>query len=342
MSSSDAWREFRPPDRCPICGHAGRCKYAAGRRVVLCFRVEPGSFRPAQGNVGWLHRLDDAPKADAPAAPPPRTADLAPAELRAEAYRLLLARLSLHRRHRDALRRRGLDDAAIDQAEYRTLTGDEPDRWALGRHLFDRLGDAVFGVPGVVRRRARNGRPYVTVGGRPGLVVPVRDADGQVAGLLTRPDDPGRGGKYQWLHAAGGPANRAACHVPVFNRDDETAVLTEGALKADVIRRLSAERDLPLAPWYVVGLPGVTGVERVVPLLRRRMPSRVLLAFDSDQVHNPVVSVAMARALLLLRRNGFPVGVLAWPQPLGKGLDDVLRDQRHAEIELIHGEELCP
>src|SRR4051794_2449655 len=88
-------------------------------------RVADGCFRSKQDRNGapyHLHRLADGPRPHEP--PPPRPghgAQRAGADTLHEIYSALLDRLTLDAAHREALRRRGLSDEAIDRGAYRSL-----------------------------------------------------------------------------------------------------------------------------------------------------------------------------------------------------------------------------
>src|SRR5262249_13679760 len=149
-------------------------------------------------------------------------------------YRHLLARpeTSLLARHRQALAARGLTDADIDRGVYRSLRaacragGVRPLRDWFGHQL-------VLSVPGIIARGGRHRRD-LTLGGAPGLLIPIRSVEGHVVGLVVRPDDPGDGGKYRWVssRAAGGPGPGARVHVPAGTSPGGRVILTEGPLKA--------------------------------------------------------------------------------------------------------------
>src|SRR5439155_23572495 len=107
------WRNVRRVDPCGICGKPTRA-----------------------GMDYWLHRLADNPR-PAPEIPEEPTAERAVPEDLDRVYRALLGLLSLSGAHREALLRRGLDEAAIGSASYRTLpkTGRAP----IARELLDRF-----------------------------------------------------------------------------------------------------------------------------------------------------------------------------------------------------------
>src|SRR5262249_43922733 len=107
---------------------------------------------------------------------------------------------------REALRGRGLSDEEIDRRQYRSLP--LQGRARLARELRDRFGDAPLTVPGFGTRPGDDGKPYLTLFGAAGLLVPVRVGAGRIVALLVRRDEPkGESGKYTYVSSArhGGP-----------------------------------------------------------------------------------------------------------------------------------------
>jgi hypothetical protein len=162
--------------------------------VAKCMRIDQGAFKTvdqSDGAKGYLHRLDGrAPRP--PQRPPPDKAPPAPVdpETRHRVYEAMLALLPLWASHRRNLENRGLDADAIARDGYGSLGGPDA-RWKLCRQLADRFGDEVLlGVPGFVLRKAKKGgKPYVTIAGSPGIVIPVRDHEGRIVGCQVRADD---------------------------------------------------------------------------------------------------------------------------------------------------------
>ena len=128
----------------------------------------------------------------------------------------------------------------------------------MAGELREQLGDALLSVPGFILKAGDNGRPYLTLAGAAGLLVPVRDPTGRVVALLTRRDDAGNGrGKYLYLSSAkhGGPGPGAPPHFPFgFPEAAETVRLTEGALKADLAFALSGLPTVGAAGLVVIGI----------------------------------------------------------------------------------------
>lgn len=341
-SGKSPWVAVSRGTPCPVCCGASWCRLSPDGAVVACRRQEPGCFKVVadkNGEYSYLHRLD-GDRAAAPPAPPQPAGDggrAGPEDL-ARGYDALLWALSLTADHREALRRRGLGDDVIERGLYRTLPagGKGSPRPRLARVVVERVGEEVaLGVPGIVRREA-DGRGYYTVAGAAGLLVPCRSADGRVAGLQVRADDPGPDRpRYSWLSSArhGGPGPGAVAHVPLGVGPADDVRVIEGPLKADAVRALDG--------GPVVAVPGVGTWRAALPALRHLGAARVRLAFDADYSSNAHVRRALLAAVGGLRDEGFEAALEVWDGAAGKGLDDLLVGggrPRLAEPEAILGE----
>jgi hypothetical protein len=316
LQSARRWRRTNRKDRCPVCKHADWCLISIDGTAAICPRTES----PHRcGEAGWLHRLDT------PAARIARPSPTLPAGAKSEraadgdlhpVYHAALARLRLADRHRTQLRDRGLTEADIARASYRTLPAGC--RAPLARELRDLFGDAwLLTVPGIIVREGRHGR-YLTVAGAPGLLIPIRSAVGHIVGLVVRPDDPGDGGKYRWLSSApAGPSPGWRVHVPAGAPPTERVVLTEGALKADVATALAHGQ-------MIIGLPGPHVIDEAIAALHALGARRAVLALDADANRNVHVARAQLDGRRKLEAAGFVGELLRWEPTLGKGLDDML------------------
>jgi hypothetical protein len=224
--------------------------------------------------------------------------------------------MSLSPEHRKQLAERGLYDLAISRRGYRTmpLRG----RAAICRQIATQVG--LGGVPGFFRKR--EGKcSWWTLAGSPGLLIPVRDVDGQLGAIRIRPDSP-TGPKYIWLSSCGredGTACPTCCHVarPLGSVTDPRLFITEGELKADIASdRLGA---------VVVSVPGVGSWRKGVNVVREMAPpgGEVVVAFDMDARMNRHVAAHERELVASLHDEGFAVLNASWP--LGfKGIDDAL------------------
>lgn len=311
---------------CPICGGWESAPRGQGVRchgyltdsgiTALCARVE--SDRGESAGL-WIHRLPQAIAAAGRADPaePTRHPRAADADLD-RAYRRLLAALGdgPSERHLEDLRRRGWVDWDWSRWLYRSWPGGRIDRLReiAAAVAADCPGLDLGTVPGF--RRHPVGGTWVALG-RPGLLIPVRDGEGRVVGIVRRPDDPGDGGKYLALTSVpSGPRAYAAVHHATIVVGDDQVIVTEGVLKADLVSQLWGHR--------VIGLQGVGGWRRGVEAIRRLRARSVVLALDADVESNPDVARAEAGLVEALRTGKVFTLLARWDGSQAKGLDDAL------------------
>ncbi|HKI33594.1 MAG TPA: DUF3854 domain-containing protein [Gemmataceae bacterium] len=314
---------------CPVCKEPDWCSITADGTLAKCMRVEAGSFKSKadkNGALYYLHRLTGAARADSPPPRPPGPgAARADADLLHRAYSALLAGLQLSKAHREAFRGRGLNDEEIDRRGYRTLP--IRGRARLARDLRELQGDALLSVPGFILKPGDDAKPYLTIAGAAGLLVPVRDLAGRVVALLVRRDDAkDGGGKYSYLSSAkhGGPGPGAPPHVPLgIEAPAETVRLTEGALKGDVATALSG---LP-----TVGAAGLVW-RPALDVAAALGCETIRLAFDADALDNAHVARALSDCCEAARAAGLAVEMERWDKGDGKGIDDLLAAGKAPEV----------
>jgi hypothetical protein len=237
-------------------------------------------------------------------------------------YQRLLARLPLDPAHRQALLQRGFSGAEMEARGYGVLRNG-PGRARLCREIHAGDMQSLAGVPGFYAKPGDDGRPYWSLAGRSGLLIPCRDPKGRIRVLRLRPDEPGDGGKYRWLSSAGRPGGTGSgvhCHIarPLSDKTRDPAVwITEGELKAD----LAAER----LGAVVVSVPGVDCWPSALPDLEELVPGggTVVLALDADWSDNLSVGNALWHLALACRALGYGTEVATWNVKY-KGLDDLL------------------
>lgn len=313
-----------PQDPCTVCGHGDWCGYTS--RVRLCMRVP--SDRQAS-NGAYIHPWDDGEHHE-PVRPVLHTSQpRAPLSRRDRAYRTLLSTLTLSGEHREELRRRGLTDEEIAAAGYRTSpTGD---RLAIAQSVAAGLGpDALLGVPGFFQ--AKHGA--WVLGGKPGILIPVRDQEGHVQGLQVRvADKDAEGGRYRWLSSndkPGGASSGVPLHVarPLGGATQQPVWVTEGPLKADIAAHFLGATVLGVAGvrnWHDVPKYVAQGSEAGSSL-------QVVVAYDADLADNPdVADSRKALVSALITAHGV-VSIAVWPKSQGKGIDDVLRAQGRVRL----------
>lgn len=323
------WIRVEKASPCPICKEADWCSVSADGALAKCMRIEEGCWRSGQDRNGtryYLHRLGGIvqPKVQRPCSLVPERSR-ADANMLHRAYSSLLARLQLSQTHREGLHRRGLSDAEIEKRQYRTLP--VQGRAHLAGELREQLGDSLLCVPGFVVKQGTGGRPYVTIAGAAGLLVPVRDSSGRIVALLSRRDEAGDGrGKYLYLSSskAGGPGPGAPPHVPLGVMIPCPACrLTEGALKADIATALSN--------FPTIGAAGIAW-RPALDVLQAIGCRTVRLAFDADALDNANVARALSDGAAAFSAAGLAVELERWDKTEGKGIDDLLAAGKTPEI----------
>jgi len=302
---------------CPVCGKPNWCSVTDDGAMVICMRVAAGSICKSK-NGGYIHILKEReyqPLQQIYRKPEPTP--VAPIERRDAVYNALLDLLPLAHRHTEDLARRGLSDLTIARNGYASL----PDRFNQVLEASNALARShdLANVPGFFIDR--QGRRRFS-GIRRGFLIPVRDAQGRIQGCQIRCDegDP----RYLWFSSAGeldGASSGAPIHFARPWRVDATgeAIVTEGALKADVI----AER----LDCCVVGVPGISSFPiNFGSWLTFKLPplKRVLVAYDAEwrDPNKQRVGVELVRMLESLTEAELESIPLDWEG--AKGLDDLL------------------
>jgi hypothetical protein len=318
----DQWQRVDRKNPCPVCGKGDWCRTSTDLRWAMCRRLDTGEGRQKTDKDGapyWVYDLVGSPfhEHHPPSLSVTSTQARARDDILDEVYRVLLSTLSLSNQHRAQLRQRGLCDQDIAWRGYRNLP--QQGRASVARHLVDVFGpETCRTVPGLYVCE-REGKRWWTLAGAAGLLIPLRDHAGRVIALSVRSDDPDAESRYSAISSSkyGGPGPGAPIHIPLTRAPVAGVIrLTEGALKADVATTLGQ--------LFTVGLPGVSGVGKAIPLLRVRKIREVRLAFDADAYRNLQVAMALRQAVRTLQNEGVHVSLDVWDEAEGKGIDDVL------------------
>jgi phage/plasmid primase-like uncharacterized protein len=156
-----------------------------------------------------------------------------------------------------------------------------------------------------------------------GIFVPVRDERGRIQGCQIRRDEPGDGPRYIWFSSnsyTGGTSSGSPVHYskPHLIKDADEVVITEGALKADIVAHFLGQ---PVIAAAGVNNFGATFAEDLHEKFSHIKAATI--AFDSDFKTKAPVRSALDTLRTQLRRAGFKVNVALWPDKW-KGLDDYL------------------
>jgi len=318
---------------CPYCGGRKKLNINFRKNVFRCNKCGDRKKHTQGGplDLAMLYLGLDSPKAAAwelrkrsgDVVPTERKVlsfpeeKLAPIDVRDKTYSLLLSHLGLRDRHRKSLRERGLTDSQIDEFGYRSCPKNVD---ALAKKLlFD--GATLDGVPGFY---TENGNWSMVRTGS-GILIPQRNSRNQIQGFQIRLDDVSSGAKYIALSSRDKPdgtGSRAFIHFRSGARGCDTVVLTEGALKADVISALSG--------YSVLSVPGVNSLSLLPSalnsLLRQGM-REIKIAYDMDAYENEHVLAAREKLVDMLCSMEITHSTLRWDSSF-KGLDDYLSAQR--------------
>ena len=232
-------------------------------------------------------------------------------EERHATYTALLQSLTLASDHRENLLSRGLTQEEILQLGYKTtpVLGFA----SLAKRLREK-GLYLAGVPGFYKSQ---GQWTLKIPGR-GILIPVRDIQGQIQGLQVRLDNVERR-KFRWLSSNGLEEGCGAkTWVHLAGEPRPLVLLTEGPMKADVIHFLTGQTVLAVA--------GVNSLSQLKPALEKLQAAgmeQIMTAFDMDYLVNPHVQNGQENLTHLLEECGIAYGTYLW-DPRYKGLDDYI------------------
>ncbi len=302
---------------CPACGAVDWCGVSPDGSRAFCMRRKSDK---RTRNGGWLH----VDRTKSPCAPKctvfhTQKVETAPAPHRHAVYSALLSEhLSLSEQHLEALRARGLSDAAIARNGYGSTPDDIGDVDVVAP-----LG--LEGVPGFYKQAGK----WRLVSIAQGILIPVRDSQGHIRGLQIRRDDTSDGrGKYFWLSSANRPSGTSSGAPVHFSKpqlipNTTEILITEGALKADVCAHLLGVPVIAAAGVNNFGAEFAANLKKRFPQL-----TKTIIAFDADFRTKPQVKDALIKLKRSLMVADFTPVVRVWP-PAFKGLDDYLLSLRN-------------
>ena len=288
--------------RCPRCGFSGGvldlyafyAKIPREKALEELLDRKGKIFRPQQAR---LPAVEENP--------------LTGVEERHATYTALLQNLTLASDHRENLLSRGLSLEEIHRLGYKTtpVLGFT----SLAKRLREK-GLYLAGVPGFYKNQSQW---TLKIPGR-GILIPVRDVQGQIQGLQVRLDNVEKR-KFRWLSSNGLEEGCGAkTWVHLAGEPRPLLLLTEGPMKADVIHFLTGQTVLAVA-----GVNSLSQLRPVLEELRAAGMEKVMTAFDMDYLTNPHVRAGQENLAHLLDRCGISYGTYLW-DPRYKGLDDYI------------------
>lgn len=173
-----------------------------------------------------------------------------------------------------------------------------------------------------------------------GLVTPYRNSIGQIVMLQVRSngDDPKR--RYMCISGApsfvshAGTGSGAPPHWLPFDQNAQTALITEGGLKATVIKELWERmgREPKFGPYVFIGTCGTSIPEGTLGELMTAAPKvkRIILAFDRE-VEGTAAAASVDRVKSTIKKEAVKWGLLVADEPGGwrqdgeRKFDDYLR-----------------
>lgn len=360
------FRRVTAREPCPICKRTKWCQVTRDGKLAHCMWESVGSVKRAKDD-GYIHVLVHdaiqtsklhARRMTSPHSPTPGT-DLAPLEIRDAVYsrlielspawnyerelvtapRGLLARGFSHddiRRfgalpprvaERDALARKINAELGVDLPVY-----------AASRHR-RRRGAAVLGVPGFWE--GADGQPKlgrVTSYGRPALIIPYRNREGNVQACQLRFSDKRGNSSYSWLSTAedrldqepSGTSSGSPLHFAAREGQylaDLPLLVTEGALKAEAFVSLRP-------PMRAIATAGV-GVGHA-EIIRELRGCDALIGFDSDYRKNVQVCRQLGKLIAEREQDALRAGqnngtsVVIWEG--AKGIDEAALLNMHLRV----------
>lgn len=258
-------------------------------------------------------------KADEEAAKVCKIADL---EERHAVYSALFKNLKLCEHHRKMLRARGFTDIEIDAFGYKSLP-QSGSQVIVDKILLEGL--SLKGIPGFYK--GDDGR-WQMVKLPSGILIPVKSWSGKIKGCQIRFDkSTGDMPRYIWLSSNDKEqGTKATCFAHAVGnwKGEETVVITEGPLKADIFYLLTGTP--------VIAVPGVHSIENAIELLESMKSyglKRVVTALDMDYLDdkgagkNNSVFEAYEKLNGKLQDIGLTYKRLTWDRQY-KGIDDYL------------------
>ena len=336
------WKYNLRRKKCPVCGGKGRhfATPSEAPHMGWCWEapsIPLRGWKPTRNPHLFLNE-GDAPETPCVEVQEKAQRELAPPPLRNAIYRELLRKLNLSGSHRRHILERGFTEAQIDHIPFATLQKGK--RYGIVKEVAAYFPEgSLDGMPGFFINRGKNDteRKWWTLGGSPGLLIPVMDINQHLIAFQIRPDysekaqkkakKKGRNlPKYLWLSSqkkeggvgSGSPAGVLYPKGTNKHTKFKRVFYTEGFFKALAIMFYFN------AP--VVWISGVHQWKNALEPLSQLNAEEILITFDSDFHDNPHVQAALLQSVNALGSflDDTIVKAVQWDPSRGKGIDDAL------------------
>ncbi len=245
-----------------------------------------------------------------------------------EVYNDFLSQLGLNSSDELSLRNRGLTPEQIRLAKYASK-GNSSHNTLVGAMATVCTKHDLKGVPGFFK----NERGAFICAASTGLMIPVRDYNGNIVSLIVRNGnariDEATGkakSKYVSFSSTGktdGAKVFQTTHCPIIRglaKDwpEGTIRITEGILKADVAMAL--DEKMPC-----LGMHGLNIPNDLKAVLKKLEIEELRIALDAGEDDSPDMLRAKVGLIKLCEEIGIDYKLELWDAKHGKGIDDVLK-----------------
>lgn len=305
---------------CPICGKNDWCMVSDDGKLALCQRVE--NNHPNKKG-GWWHSLENNIRYDKQQFKTKEMTRKAPDYILDQVYHLLLEQLPLTDEHKEALKKRGINDKEIDFFNYKSLQ--VRGRYEVSKVLEKRFSTKILKLtPGFYTQKGKYGN-YITIAGGTGFMIPIINVYKQICGIQIRVDQPTRDTKYIWLSSSekyDGTNSGTPLHIafpPIMESKD--IWITEGPLKANIL----AWRKKCIA----IAAPGIAHWMEIPQAVKKiqqfyHTSNNCIIAYDADYKEKIYVREHAINLNQALQDNKINSIFATWELSEGKGIDDII------------------
>ena len=356
-SRGGEWQNVSKSAPCSVCGKPDWCRRSQDKDVSDCYRECGPTGIQKHDKVGqtfWRHGGRPKKPGEAGAVlveEEEETPGIVHDRERGDAdtlhviYSALLKLLPLYEDHAKALVARGFTVEEAHQLSYRSFpVGNDAHR--IVDELHKVYGDRLLSVPGFDREH-RDGTladgtctvfHSIKLSGASGILLPQRDAEDRVGGMMLRLDDQPVTADRKPLrylpltsYTSSGCAAKIGVHVPVRTSGEglKHVRVIEGVIKAD----LATLRTGILTLGIQNGGRWIAGIKKAEGL----GAEAIRLCPDADTRQNAGICCTLTHAADTLASKGAVFAIEVWPPEAGKGLDDVLASGKDDQVVVNGG-----